>query len=115
MKVMMKTLLFSLGSLLVITGCGAPELDDAPGVSNSEYLLKTEPSGAQSVIADTAALTEELIRLVGDVAASDLSADLAVLYSGAARILRRIGAHLSNVCSTVVQPYHRIRHEDETV
>ena len=49
------------------------------------------------------------------VAASDLSADLAVVYAGAARILRRIGAHLSNIVSSVVQPYDRIRHGDEDV
>jgi Na+/phosphate symporter len=49
------------------------------------------------------------------VAASDLSADMAVVYSGAAQILRRVGAHLGNIASTVVQPYDRIRHHDEDV
>lgn len=47
------------------------------------------------------------------VAASDLTADMAVVYSGAAQILRRVGAHLGNIASTVVQPYDRIRHHDE--
>jgi hypothetical protein len=55
-----------------------------------------------------------MIALVAEVAASDLSADMAVVYSDAARILRRIGAHLSNICSTVSQPYDRIRHGDES-
>jgi len=49
------------------------------------------------------------------VAASDLSADMAVVYSGSAQILRRVGAHLGNIASTVVQPYDRIRHHDEDV
>jgi Na+/phosphate symporter len=49
------------------------------------------------------------------VAASDISADMAVVYSGAAQILRRVGAHLGNIASTVVQPYDRIRHHDEDV
>jgi hypothetical protein len=47
------------------------------------------------------------------VAASDLSANMAIVYAVAARILRRISAHLSNIASTVVQPYDRIRHGDE--
>ncbi len=55
----------------------------------------------------------EMIALTADLAASDASADMAVVYSGAARILRRITSHLSNMCSTVSQPFHRIRHDDE--
>jgi hypothetical protein len=49
----------------------------------------------------------------GRIAESDLTADMAVVYSGAARSLRRVGAHLSNIASSVVQPYDRIRHGDE--
>jgi hypothetical protein len=48
-----------------------------------------------------------------EVAASDLSADMAVVYASAARILRRVGSHLSNIASSVAQPYDRIRHGDE--
>jgi len=47
------------------------------------------------------------------VAASDLTADMAIVYATGARILRRISAHLSNIASSVVQPYDRIRHGDE--
>jgi Na+/phosphate symporter len=47
------------------------------------------------------------------VAASELSSDMAIVYATAARILRRISAHLSNIASSVVQPYDRIRHGDE--
>ncbi len=58
-------------------------------------------------------LKVELIDYTRSVAESDLSADMAVVYSASARILRRIGAHLSNISSSVVQPYDRIRHGDE--
>lgn len=49
------------------------------------------------------------------LANSDLSADMAIVYGAAARILRRISAHLSNIASSVVQPFDRIRHGDEDV
>ncbi len=49
------------------------------------------------------------------VADSDLSADMALVYAGSAQILRRVGAHLCNIASTVVQPYDRMRHGDEEV
>ena len=47
------------------------------------------------------------------MAASNLSADMAIVYATGARILRRISAHLSNIASSVVQPYDKIRHDDE--
>jgi len=49
------------------------------------------------------------------LADSDVSADMAIVYGAAARILRRISAHLSNIASSVVQPFDRIRHGDEDV
>ena len=60
-----------------------------------------------------AELKKDLLDYTRQVAASDLGADLAVVYSGAARSLRRVGAHLANIASSVVQPYDRIRHGDE--
>lgn len=68
---------------------------------------------AQAVVEMTSEIKDSLTRTVEDVAASDLSADMAVVYSASARILARVAAHLSNVCSTVVQPYDRMRHGDE--
>ena len=68
---------------------------------------------ARNVIAAHQQLREELKAYRSRVAASDLTADMAVLYAGAAQILRRVGAHLSNIASTVVQPYDRIRHGEE--
>lgn len=56
-----------------------------------------------------AALADYITRL----AASDLRADMAIVYAATARILQRISAHLSNIASSVVQPFDRIRHDDE--
>jgi phosphate transport system protein len=68
---------------------------------------------ARKVQAAHRQLREELKAYRDRVAASDLTADMAVVYAGAAQVLRRVGAHLSNIASTVVQPYDRIRHGDE--
>lgn len=70
---------------------------------------------ARGVMNRCSELKEELQEFTRDVADSDLSADMAVVYANAARILRRIGSHLSNIASSVAQPYDRIRHGDEEV
>ena len=67
---------------------------------------------SKAVIARAAEVRRSLHELTRRVAASDLTADLAVVYSGAARSLRRVAAHLSNIVSSVSQPYDRIRHEE---
>ena len=72
-----------------------------------------DPDEARRVIGTHAEVKPELIHYTSEIARSDLDADLAIVYSSAARILRRISAHLSNIASTVVQPYDRIRHGDE--
>ncbi len=72
-----------------------------------------DPDQARSVMATAQRQKRELLAYTADVAQSDLSADMAVVYSGAARILRRIGSHLSNICSTVNRPYDRIRRGDQ--
>lgn len=76
---------------------------------------RDDPERARAVMDEASALKAELQRYTEDVAASELTADLAVVYASAARILRRIGAHLSNIASSVAQPYDRIRHGDEDV
>jgi phosphate uptake regulator len=74
---------------------------------------KDDPRQAREVMTTAAELKKTLLDFTRDVAASDLTADMAVVYSGAARSLRRVGSHLSNIASSVVQPYDRIRHGDE--
>ena len=58
-------------------------------------------------------LKAELNRYVREIADSDLTADQALVYGTSARMLRRISSHLSNIVSTVIQPFDRIRHGDE--
>jgi phosphate transport system protein len=70
---------------------------------------------ARSVIIAHREIRDALKEYRNRVARSDLSSDMAVVYSGSAQILRRVGAHLANIASTVVQPYDRIRHHDEDV
>jgi phosphate uptake regulator len=72
-----------------------------------------ELEGAQKVVATHVEIKRELSDYVRRVATSGLSPDHAIVYALAARILRRISAHLSNIASTVTQPYDRIRHGDE--
>ncbi len=60
-------------------------------------------------------LKAELIHYVQRLAESDLSPDLAIAYGTSANMLRRISSHLSNIASTVIQPFDRIRHGDEEV
>ena len=75
--------------------------------------LDDDPDAARQVMTRCAELKEDFQRFTADIADSDLSADMAVVYANAARILRRIGSHLSNIASSVAQPYDRIRHGDE--
>jgi phosphate uptake regulator len=70
---------------------------------------------ANELISTHHEVRKELQEYTRAVADSDLSADMAVVYSSAASMLRRISAHLSNIASSVVQPYDRIRHGDEDV
>jgi phosphate uptake regulator len=78
-----------------------------------EAFAEDDPEKGRQVMATASELKVEFLDLTRRVAESDLTADMAVVYSGAARSLRRVGAHLSNIASSVVQPYDRIRHGDE--
>ncbi len=78
-----------------------------------EAFREGDAEKAKELIATHRELRNALQRYTQEVADSDLSADMAVVYSSAASMLRRISAHLSNIASSVVQPYDRIRHGDE--
>lgn len=80
-----------------------------------EAFRKDDADLAARVVSGHRVLKRALIDYTRRIAASDLSADMAIVYASAARILRRISAHLSNIASTVVQPYDRIRHGDEEI
>ena len=68
---------------------------------------------AREVVETHPLIKAELADFIDKLATSDLSADMAIVYAAAARILQRISAHLSNIASSVVQPFDRIRHDDE--
>jgi Na+/phosphate symporter len=68
---------------------------------------------AQAVVDAHLELKPELTDYIARAAASDLTADMAIVYASTARNLQRISAHLSNIASSVVQPFHRIRHDDD--
>ena len=70
---------------------------------------------AKQVVSTHTELKQAFVDYTARVADSDLPADMAIVYASAARMLRRISAHLSNIASTVSQPYDRIRHGDEDV
>lgn len=95
-------------------GAIASRLRPLFGVCERAFRL-ADVKEARRVILAHRELRRELKTYRNRVAASDLTADMAVVYSGAAQILRRVGAHLANIASTVVQPYDRIRHHDEDV
>lgn len=72
-----------------------------------------DASHAQAVVDAHVQTKPALSNYIARVADSDLSADMAIAYASSARILQRISAHLSNIASSVVQPFDRIRHDDE--
>jgi phosphate uptake regulator len=78
-----------------------------------EAFRRDDKEKGREVMARNVEMKAELKAFTHDVADSDLTPDMVVVYAVAARILRRIAAHLSNIASSVVQPYDRIRHGDE--
>ncbi len=68
---------------------------------------------ARVVVEAHIGIKADLTKYIASVADSDLSADMAIVYAATARNLQRISAHLSNIASSVVQPFDRIRHDDE--
>jgi phosphate uptake regulator len=76
---------------------------------------KDDVESARQVINTHTELKRDFTAYLQKVVDSDLSADMAIVYATASRILRRVSSHLSNIASSVVQPYDRIRHGDEEV
>jgi phosphate uptake regulator len=81
----------------------------------TEQAFRNDDSELAMKVIDThRELKPKLTAFTERVAESDLTADMAIVYAAAAKIFRRIGAHLANICSSVIQPFDRIRHGDET-
>ena len=68
---------------------------------------------ARNVVESHVQIKPELSAFIARVADSDETADMAIVYATTARSVQRISAHLSNIASSVVQPFHRIRHDDD--
>ncbi len=85
-----------------------------PLFEQSERAFREDDSEmARGLMVTHRELKAELNRYVREIADSDLTADKALVYGTSARMLRRISSHLSNIVSTVIQPFDRIRHGDE--
>jgi phosphate transport system protein len=78
-----------------------------------EAFRKDDPVMAHTIMATQRELKAELNRYLQDIADSDLTADMALVYGSSATMLRRISSHLSNIVSTVIQPFDLIRRNDE--
>ena len=83
--------------------------------TTNEAFREDDPEKARQVVASHLENKAASMECALAIADSDLSADMALVYGSSARILRRISAHMSNIASSVVQPYDRIRHGDEDV
>lgn len=68
---------------------------------------------AQEVIVEERDATQRCEALVERVAAEDLPARQAVPWALVARYLKRIGAHLGNIASSLVMPIHKLDYYDE--
>jgi phosphate uptake regulator len=79
---------------------------------SEEGFRRDDRGKAQEVVDRVEELKVDLHELAVDLAASDLTADMAVVYFGANQMLRRMASHLGNIASTVVQPFDRIQHTD---
>ncbi|HSR68771.1 MAG TPA: PhoU domain-containing protein [Acidobacteriota bacterium] len=78
-----------------------------------EAFKHDHPRQAQEVMADCRKMKSRFLDYTNEVASSDLSADMAVVYASASRMMRRTSSHLSNLASAVCLPYHQIRRDDE--
>lgn len=80
-----------------------------------EAFHKDDAELARRVVSEHTSIKAALTDYTRRLAASDEPADLVTVYALTARGLRRISAHLSNIASSVTQPFDRLRHGDEDV
>ncbi len=89
---------------------------ERPLFEQSEKAFREDDSEmARELMVTHRELKAELNRYVHEIADSNLTADMALVYGTSARMLRRISSHLSNIVSTVIQPFDRIRHSEEDI
>lgn len=76
--------------------------------SSIEAFSQEDENLAREIIQDEGLMNKRCDRLVENIARSKLGANEAVCTALWIRFLKRIEAHLSNICSSVVLPVHRI-------
>jgi phosphate transport system protein len=75
--------------------------------------VKSDKEMAEQAVKRGRGLASRCDDLIDDLLGSDLSVREAVLLALAARYLKRIALHLTNIASSVVMPLHRLDYVDE--
>ncbi len=85
-----------------------------PLFGEAKKALQEDDAGkAGQIMSDCRALKTDFLAFTAQVAASSLEADKAVVYASGARMMRRMGSHLSNLASAIRLPYDQIRRDVE--
>lgn len=72
---------------------------------------ESEPELAQKIIDEHHRLNREMEGLIERVMQTEkIKAKEAVVYALFARFLKRVSAHLANIATTIVNPFHRVRY-----
>lgn len=72
---------------------------------------ESEPESAQKVMDEHHQLNREMENLIEKIMnTEEIKSKEAVTYALFARFLKRISAHLANIATTIVNPFHRIRY-----
>lgn len=75
-----------------------------------EGFVEGDLSAARELMVSHEQLKDDVSAYLADLAArDDLSTNEAVVYTLTARLMSRVSSHLSNIASTVVSPFDRIR------
>lgn len=76
----------------------------------NQGLIENDQVAARSLMKAHEGVKQEVTRYLEEVATGDgLTANQAVVYALAARLISRTSSHLANIASTVVSPFDRIR------
>ena len=81
-----------------------------------EAFIESDAARAHQVMNDSRTAKARVTAFLEDLAAQDdLTGNEALVLGMAARMIGRTSSHLSNLASSVVLPFDRIRHEDESI
>ncbi|MBS4015835.1 MAG: hypothetical protein KGZ86_05320 [Candidatus Latescibacteria bacterium] len=84
-------------------------------INTIKAFKEADETTAQQVMAAHAKLAPEVENLIEDILNDkSLGGREAVIYALLARFLKRVSAHLKNVASSVVNPFHRLGYKPES-